>query len=46
MLNTSTPNNIQLFGVRLGFEMEQMAEKLKMGLDAQKSLAQMYEGRI
>ena len=43
MLNTSTPNNIQLFGVRLGFEMEQMAEKLKMGLDAHKSFAQVYE---
>jgi hypothetical protein len=30
-------------GVRLGLEVEEMAEKLEMELDAQKSFAQMYE---
>ena len=29
----------------MGLEMEEMAKKLKMGLDAQKSFAQMHEDR-
>ena len=42
-LNTRTSNNMAFFGIWLWFEVEEMAEKLKMGLDAQKSFAQMYE---
>ena len=42
-LDTHTTDYIQSSGVRLGLKMEEVAEKLKMGLDAQKSFAEMYE---
>ena len=42
-LDTHTTDYIQSSGVRLGLKMEEVAEKLKMGLNAHKSFAQVYE---
>ena len=44
-LNTCSTDYIQSGRVRLGFKVEEVAEKIKMRLDAQKRFAQMHEDR-
>ena len=44
-LQPSSPNYIYLRIIGMGFQMEEILKKIKVGLDPQKSLAKMDENR-